>query len=194
MEMKKQTKKKIAVGYIVNSNVGELETFTRGGRSRRTRKEVVGCVHSVVGKKKFLIQFEDGKKKEISSSSFVFLSSKEEVEMDEPISHFPEKEQGELLTINGDPEVEEPCMFVKGMYLSVFYYLCYAKDISADMSEDQVMEERYPDLNEEEDIRLDAIREEHCRGVADHRWELPVLRYHIIRVNHPYPFFGVIFG
>ena len=52
---------------------------------------VVGCVQSVVGKKKFLIQFEDGQKKEISSSSLVFVSSKEEVEMDEPISHLPEK-------------------------------------------------------------------------------------------------------
>ena len=27
--------------------------------------------------------------------------------MDEPISHLPEKEQGVLLTINGDPEVGE---------------------------------------------------------------------------------------
>ena len=28
-------------------------------------------------------------------------------------------------------------------------------------------EERDPDLNEEEDIRLDAIREEHWRGVSE---------------------------
>ena len=27
-----------------------------------------------------------------------------------------------------------------------------------------------------------------------HRWELPVLCYHIIRVNYLYPFWGVIFG
>ena len=37
----------------------------------------------------------------------------------------------------------------KGMYLSVFYCLCYAIDISTDMSEDQVAEERDPYLNEE---------------------------------------------
>ena len=83
--------------------------------------------------------------------------------MDEPISHLPEKEQSELLTINGDP----PCMFGKGMYFSVFYYLCYDKDRSIDMLEDQVTEERDPDLNEEEDIRLDAIREEHWRDFSD---------------------------
>ena len=45
------------------------------------------------------------------------------------------------------------------MYLSVFYCLCYAKDVSTDISENQVAEERDLDLNEEEDFRLDAIRE-----------------------------------
>ena len=36
-------------------------------------------------------------------------------------------------------------MFGKGMYLSVFF-LCYVTDIYTDMSEDQVAEERDPDL------------------------------------------------
>ena len=66
---------------------------------------MVGCVHAVVGKKKFLVQFEDGQKKEISSSSLVLLSLKEEVEMDEPLAHSPKNKQGEFLTIDGDPEV-----------------------------------------------------------------------------------------
>ena len=35
------------------------------------------------------------------------------------------------------------------------------------MSEDQVWEERYPDLNDEEDIRLDEIREWHWRDVSE---------------------------
>ena len=48
-------------------------------------------------------------------------------------------------------------MFVKGMYLYVFYFLCYDTDISTDMSEDQVAEERDPYLNKKEDIRLDRI-------------------------------------
>ena len=55
------------------------------------RKEVVGCVQSLVGEKKFLVQFEYGQNKEISSYSLVYLSSKEEVVMEEPISHLPEK-------------------------------------------------------------------------------------------------------
>ena len=58
--MKKHTKKKIGVGSIVKAKVGELEKTTSEGRSRRIIKELMVCVHSVVGKKKLLIQFEDG--------------------------------------------------------------------------------------------------------------------------------------
>ena len=41
MKMKKQTKKKIGVGFVVKANVGELENITREGRSRMMRKEEV---------------------------------------------------------------------------------------------------------------------------------------------------------
>ena len=166
--MKKQAKTKIGVGFVVKSKVGQLEKITREGKNRRRiRKEVVGCVHSVVEKKKFLVLFDYGQKKEIGSFSLVYLSEKEEVVMEASISHLPEKEEGVLLTINGDPEVGEPRIFVKVMYFSVFYCLCYDTDISTDMSEDQVAEERDPDLNEEEDIRLDEIREEHWRDITE---------------------------
>ena len=91
----------------------------------------------------------------------------EKVELDEAISHSPKKEQGELLTIIGDTEVGEPCTFGKDVYLSVFYCLCYDMDIYIDMSNNQVAEERDPDLNKEEDIILDEIREEHLRDVSE---------------------------
>ena len=39
--------------------------------------------------------------------------------------------------------------------------------VFADMLEDQMSEERYPNLNEEEDIIIDVIREDHWRGVAE---------------------------
>ena len=71
------------------------------------------------------------------------------------------------MTINRDPEVGEPCMFIKGVYLSVFYCLCYVTDRSTDILEEQVAEERDPELNEEEDIRLDEMREEHWRDIAE---------------------------
>ena len=41
----------------------------------------------------------------MSYSLLVILSSKEEVDMDDTLSHLPEKEQSELFTINGYPEV-----------------------------------------------------------------------------------------
>ena len=95
--------------------------------------------------KNFLLQFEDVQKKEIGSSPLVFLISKDEVEMDEPLSHSPETLKSELLTIVGDPEVGEPCMFLNCMYFSVFYLLCYEMNIPTDIPEYQILEERDPD-------------------------------------------------
>ena len=50
---------------------------------------MVGCVQSVVGKNKFLVRFKDGQKKEIGSCLLVYLSEKEEVEMEELITLSP---------------------------------------------------------------------------------------------------------
>ena len=121
--MTKQTKTKIGVGYVVKSKVGELEKITRKGRTSRMRKEVVGCVQSVVWKNKFLFLFEYWQKKEIGSCLLVYLNETEEVEMEESITLSPGIEEGVPLTINGDPPGGEPCIFVKGVYLSVFYCL-----------------------------------------------------------------------
>ena len=90
-EWMNQNKTKIGVGSVVKAKVGELENIKREGRSRRMRKEVVGCVQSVVGKKNFLVQFEYQQKKDISSYSLVLLSLKEEVDINEAISHSLEK-------------------------------------------------------------------------------------------------------
>ena len=53
------------------------------------------------------------------------------------------------------------------MYLYIFYCLCYVNDISTHISEDQVSENRDLQLNEGEDIRMDEIRGEHWRDVAE---------------------------
>ena len=73
-------------------------------------------------------------------------------------------------------------MFVKVMYFSVFYCLCYATNISTDISEEQVVEERDPDLNEMEDIRFDEIREDNWRDIAedyDDKKKIHVLRWNV---------------
>ena len=87
--------------------------------------------------------------------------------MEESTTLFLKKEEGVTLTINGDPADGEPCMFVKGMYLSVFYCLCYDTDIYTDILEDQVAEERDLDLNKKEDIRFNKIREDNWRDIAE---------------------------
>ena len=71
------------------------------------------------------------------------------------------------MTINDDTADGKPSIFVKGMYLSVFYCLCYDTNRSTYISEDQVVEEIDPDLNEMEDIRFDDIREDHWRDIAE---------------------------
>ena len=68
MKIKNHNKTKIGVGSVVKSKVGELENITREGRISIMSKEVVGYVHDVAGEKNFLVQFENGQKKEISSS------------------------------------------------------------------------------------------------------------------------------
>ena len=93
MKAKKRIDPKIGVGSVVKAKAGETEENKREGSNRRMRKDVVGCVQAVVGKKNFLVQFEDVKKKEMSSCSLLYLCSKDEVclEMDEPISYVPKK-------------------------------------------------------------------------------------------------------
>ena len=58
-------------------------------------------------------------------------------------------------------------MFGRGMHLSVFYCLCYVKEMSTGFSEKQVFKERDTDLNEEEDIRMDEIRENPWRYITE---------------------------
>ena len=55
----------------------------------------------------------------------------------------------------------------KKCFFSVFYCLYYVKEISTDMLEEKVLEERDPDLNEEEDIRMEYSVEEHWRDVDE---------------------------
>ena len=62
-----------------------MEGNTREVIISRTRKEVVGCLQAVVGKKTLLVQFKYGQKKQMSSILLVFLCPKEEVDMDEPL-------------------------------------------------------------------------------------------------------------
>ena len=112
--------------------------------------------------------FEDGQNKEMSPSSLKYVCEKEEVgkEVDETLSYLPKRGQGELLTIHGDNFCEVDNTFVKGVYFSIFYWLCFVEDISPNIAEEQVMEEKTPDLEWEEDFRFSDDRGQKWRGVG----------------------------
>ena len=57
------------------------------------------------------------------------------------MSHYKiilKKKKGGMFIIDGNPDIVEPCMFRRGVYLSVFYCLFYIKDMSTDLSEYQL--------------------------------------------------------
>ena len=51
------------VGTVVNSKVGDLEEDIREGFSRRLRKDMTGLVQEFVGKRGYLVRFQDGLEK-----------------------------------------------------------------------------------------------------------------------------------
>ena len=91
----------------------------------------------------------------------------------------------------------------------MFYFLCFVKDISTDMLEEQVSEEIDPDLNEEEDIIIEESREENWMDVSDNgedKSEIHALRWYVytrekddfikryVLVSFTHPKGGVLFG
>ena len=91
----KQGKMKIIFGLVVRAKVGEMDEKTREGGSIRMMKEVVGCAQTVVGKKKFCIQFKDDKYKYMSTGQLMMVLGEEEVDKvgDKSISNIPKKEK-----------------------------------------------------------------------------------------------------
>ena len=82
MEEKKRIYTNIGVGSIVKAKVVEMEERKREGRTSRTRKEVVGCVQSLLRKTDFVVKFECGKKIEMSAYSLSYVCDKDEVGKD----------------------------------------------------------------------------------------------------------------
>ena len=59
---------KIVVGAVVKSKIGELEEEVREGFLRILRKELTVVVQGVYGKKRFLMRFQYGCKKDLTSN------------------------------------------------------------------------------------------------------------------------------
>ena len=76
MREKNQIKKIINVGSSMNLKFREMDDKKMEGIIRSVRKEVVSCVRTMLGKNNFLVKFEYGHKREISTSSMPYLCSK----------------------------------------------------------------------------------------------------------------------
>ena len=75
------------VGAVVRSKIGELEEEVRVGILRRMRKEMTGVVKGVSGNKRFLVSFQDGCKKNISSNQLTIVI----------VENIPEEKESEVL-------------------------------------------------------------------------------------------------
>ena len=51
---------KIVEGTVVKAKIGELEEEVRAGNLRRMRKELTGVVQGVLGRRRFLVRFQNG--------------------------------------------------------------------------------------------------------------------------------------
>ena len=66
------------MGSAVTEKFGDREENIREARRRGIRKGGLGCLQSVLGKKKLLYQLEEYKRIEISDSLMLYVCSKEE--------------------------------------------------------------------------------------------------------------------
>ena len=87
---------------------------------------MVGCVQTVLRNNSFLIQSDDGQIKDMSTCLLTLISSEEKVGKD--IILEPPKYEGGLLTVGGDPVVEEGGIYEEGVYFSVLYSFVYYKE------------------------------------------------------------------
>ena len=74
-------KNKIVEGAVVKDKIGELEEEVRAGNSRRIKKELTGVVQCVLGRRRFLVRFQNGCENNLSSNQLtVVIVEKMQVE------------------------------------------------------------------------------------------------------------------
>ena len=66
--------KNILVGVVAKAKVGELEDEVREGFSRRPKKDLNGVVQGVSGKRRFLVRFQDGCEKVMTSNQLTIVT------------------------------------------------------------------------------------------------------------------------
>ena len=81
----------IVVGTVVKAKIGKLEEELRVGSSRRVRKELTGVVQGISGRRRFLVRFQNGCKKNLSSNQLTVVIEYEILVEEAPeVSTIPE--------------------------------------------------------------------------------------------------------
>ena len=82
---------KTVVGTVVKSKIGELEEEVRVRSSRRMRKYLTAVVQGVSGRRRFLVRFQNGCKKNLSSNQLTAVTEHEILVEEAPkVSTIPE--------------------------------------------------------------------------------------------------------
>ena len=63
------------VGTVVKAKIGELEEEVRVGSARRMSKELTGVIQDILGKRRFLVRFDDGCEKNLSSNKLTVVAA-----------------------------------------------------------------------------------------------------------------------
>ena len=103
------------VGAVNKANISELEEEVRSGFTRRVRKKLTGVVQGVSGKKRFLVRFQDGYKKDMTSNQLTVVI----------LDNIPVEEEPTVPMITVIPDETVP--LEKGYYNGVHLVLHFNK-------------------------------------------------------------------
>ena len=105
----------MVVGTVVKAKIGELEEEVREIFLRRKRKELTRVFQGVSWKKRFLVKFQVGCEKDMTSNKFTIVI----------LENIPVEEEPDVPTI---PEIpEEKVTLDKGYYHGVYILIYFDK-------------------------------------------------------------------
>ena len=143
------------VGTVVKAKIGDLEEEVREGSSRRTSKELTGVVQGVSGRRRSLVRFQNGCKKNMSSNQLTVV-------IVEKILGEKEPEFSEIYEIPED-QVE----LEKGYYNCVYVMMQFKKEVGFEIKEEQMDMEAAIGEEMTKFFNLNDERERHCRVVFE---------------------------
>ena len=108
---------------------------------------MTGVVQGILGKKRFLVRFEDGCENNLSSNQLTIVI----------VENIPEENETEVST---NPEIpEEKVKTEKGYYQCVYVMIWFKKEVGVHSMEEQVDVEDDTDEEDMEDQKLENLRE-----------------------------------